>query len=119
MLHFLVHRLLQIYTLIQPNIKLSCFSPVSEDDVCKIINESPTKLYQLDPWPTFLVKNCFDILIKPITSIVNMSLSEGVFVDTFKQAIVTPLIKKPSLPRNKLKNLGPIFGLSFISKVIK
>ena len=54
--------------------KLSCFTPVSEDDVRKIINESPTKSCQLDPWPTFLVKDCLHILIKPITSIVNMYL---------------------------------------------
>ena len=35
----------------------------------------------------------------------------------FKQAIVTPLIKKPSLAKDDLKNYRPVSGLSFISKV--
>ena len=34
------------------------FSPVSEDDVHKLILNSPTKSCLSDPWPTFLVKEC-------------------------------------------------------------
>ena len=40
---------------------------------------------------------------------VNLSLTKGVFVDLFKQAIVTPLIKKPSLAKDDLKNYRPDF----------
>ena len=46
-----------------------------------------------------------------------MYLHSGVFPDEFKQAIVTPLIKKPSLCKDDLKNYRPVSGLSFISKV--
>ena len=67
------------------------------EDVRKIITASPTKSCYLDPWPTFLVKDCLDILITPIKELVNMILSSGVFPDEFKQAIVPLLIKKPSL----------------------
>ena len=73
----------------------------------------------LDPWPTFLVKECIDILLPSITRLVNCSLSEGVVPDEFKKAIVTPLIKKSSLPPNDLKNYRPVSGLGFISKLVE
>ena len=66
--------------------------------------KSPTKSCSLDPWPTFLVKECTDILLPSINRLVNCSLSEGVVPDEFKKAIVTPFIKKSLLPPNDLKN---------------
>ncbi len=102
-----------------PPPNLSSFSSVSVDDVRKTIMQSPTKSCSLDPWPTFLVKDCLDILVKPLTQIINMSLSEGVFPDQFKSAIVTPLIKKPSLDKSVLKNYRPVSGLNFVSKLIE
>ena len=50
---------------------------------------------------------------------VNLSLSHGVFPNTFKQVIITPLIKKPSLPKDDLKNYRPVSGLNFISKLME
>ena len=44
-----------------------------------------------------------------------MSLSEGCFPDSFKKAIVAPLIKKSSLPPDELKNYRPVSGLCFVS----
>ena len=73
----------------------------------------------LTPWPTFLVKDYIDILIEPISSIVNLSLSEGMVIDKFKHALVSPLIKKPSLDAEVLKNYRPVSGLNFISKTIE
>ena len=61
---------------------------------------SPTKCCSLDPIPTFLVKECFGILIQLITGMVNLSFIDGIFIDLFKQTIVMPLIKKPSLSKN-------------------
>jgi hypothetical protein len=54
------------------------FVPVSEDQTRKAINASPCKSCMLDPWPTFLVRECLDILITPKTSLIKMCLSEGV-----------------------------------------
>ena len=36
------------------------FDDVSPDDIAKVIKNSPTKSCLLDPWPTFLVKDCLD-----------------------------------------------------------
>lgn len=98
---------------------LSNFSSVEESDLYKIILNSPTKSCPLDPWPTFLVKDHLDILIKPLTQLVNLSLSDGVFPDKFKTAVITPLLKKPSLDTAVLKNYRPVSGLNFVSKVIE
>ena len=54
--------------------KITLFREVSEDDVGKIIKSSPTKSCLLDPWRTFLIKECIDILLPSITKLVNSSL---------------------------------------------
>ena len=45
----------------------SCFKQVSQEEIRKIIMKSPSKYCLLDPWPTFLVKECIDILLPSIT----------------------------------------------------
>ena len=49
-------------------------------------------------------KECIDILLPSITKLVNCSLREGLVPDGLKKAVVTPLIKKASLPVEDLKN---------------
>ena len=95
------------------------FSTVTEEEVTKIITSSPSKSCSLDPWPTFLVLDYLDILISPITSIINASLNQGKCPDFFKQAHVTPLLKKPSLDKEVFKNYRPVSNLNFISKILE
>jgi len=54
-----------------------------------------------------------------ITFIVNTSLSTGIVPHQLKQAIVTPLLKKPGLDTNDMKNFRPVSNLSFISKILE
>ena len=51
--------------------------------------------------------------------IINLSLAEGKFPDTFKIAHVTPLLKKSSLVRIELNNFRHVSGLNFVSKLIE
>ena len=44
---------------------------------------------------------------------------EGCVPDAFKSAVVTPLIKKPNLPSDDLKNYRPVSGFSYISKLVE
>ena len=46
-------------------------------------------------------------------------MREGVVPPDFKQALVTPLIKKKTLCRNEFKNYRPISNLSFLSKILE
>ena len=100
-------------------LKLTVFTQVTQDEIGKIISKSPTKSCLLDPLPTFLIKECIDILLPSITKLVNCSLRERLVPDGFKKAVVTPLIKKASLPVEDLKNYSPVYGLSFISKLVE
>ena len=77
---------------------LSSFTPVSEEDLLKILKSSLSKLCDLEPIPTSLVKECADILINPITKIVNYSIKEGSFLNCFKMAYVTPPPSKEAKP---------------------
>ena len=81
--------------------------------------KSPSKSCSLDPWPTFLVLDYLDILITPITSIINASLEQGKCPNFFKQAHVTPILKKSSLDKEILKNYTPVSNLNFISKILE
>jgi hypothetical protein len=49
---------------------------------------------------------------------VNKSLNERSVPISFKQAIVRPLLKKPGLDMNNLKNYRPVLNLPFVSKII-
>ena len=64
-------------------------------------------------------KALLDILIKPITTIINLSLESGTFPLSFKEAHVTPLLNKSHLPVNNRKNYRLVSNLSFISKIIE
>ena len=68
---------------------------------------------------TSLVKSCIDELAPSLASTVNCSLQSAAFPLTFKEAIVTPLLKKPSLDCEALKNYRPVSHLNFVSKVIE
>ena len=68
--------------------------------------------------PPFILE-CTDIPLPSLTKLVSCSLIGGCFPDTFKSTVVTPLIKKPNLPSNDLKNYCPVSGLSFISKLVE
>ena len=98
---------------------LSTFSTVTEDQVTKVITNSPSKSCSLDPWPTFLVLDYLDILIIPITAIINASLEQGKCPNFFKQTHVTPILKKPSLDKEVFKNYRPVSNLNFISKILE
>ena len=49
----------------------------------------------------------------------NTFLESGTVPSLFKNAIVTPLIKKPSLDQNVLKNYRPVSNLPFLSKILE
>ena len=64
------------------------------EEINKLIMKSKSTSSDLDPFPTSLLKDCLDVLIEPITSIINKSLQEGVFPEQFKKAYIKPLLKK-------------------------
>ena len=101
------------------SVKLNNLIPATSDKIRDVIASCPNTSYQLDPIPTWLVKQCVDQLLPLLTSIINESLTKGEFPNDFKNAIVKPLLKKLSLDKDELKNYRPVSNLHFISKVIE
>ena len=73
---------------------LKKFEPTTGDEVTKIIKKMKTKSCELDFLPTLLLKEALPYVINTITSIMNVSLEQGVFPDSWKIAIIRPLLKK-------------------------
>ena len=70
---------------------------VTDDEVRRLVLSAPCKSSDLDPVPTSLVKDCIDILVTPIASIVNLSLSAACFPSHLKSALISPQLKEPTL----------------------
>ena len=95
------------------------FCPVTETEVKQCILKSAPKTCELDSIPTPLLIECLDVLLPSITAIINSSFHTGKFPEAFKRAQVTPILKKPNLDVNEMKNYRPVSNLSFISKIIE
>jgi hypothetical protein len=98
---------------------LNQFECVSEDLVSRIICQSASKSCQLDPIPTCLLKESPAMLITAITNLINLSFENGVFPESFKKALIRPLLKKTKLDPNDLSNYRPVANLAFISKTLE
>ena len=60
----------------------SCFSEfnlLSESEVFDLITASSKKSCPLDPIPTKPLNECIDVLLPPITKIINLSLDSGYY----------------------------------------
>ena len=99
--------------------EFSEFRSVSQAEVKSIIKSSPPKSCCLDPIPTPLLVRHIDSVIEIITTIINESLQQGIVPSLFKQAVVVPLLKKPNLSPEELKNFRPVSNLPFLSKILE
>ena len=73
---------------------------------------------ELDTIPTTLLKQILPDVIGAITKIINISLTTGAFSQSWKTAVIHPLLKKVGLeliPRN----YRPVSNLCFLSKVVE
>jgi len=65
------------------------WEPVTSEDMAKLISEAPSKSCQLDTAPTWLVKQCNELLAPFIAVLFNTSLSTGCFPTKFKHTVVS------------------------------
>ena len=98
--------------------KMNCFDPLTPKEVSSTIMKCSSKYCRLDPAPTYIIKDCIDILLPSLTKIVNRSLANGKFPSCWKSSSVVPLLKKLDLDRT-LKNYRPVSNLKFVSKVVE
>jgi len=98
---------------------LNEFIDLSQEELSAIIQKSSSASCVLDPMPTSIVKNLLPTLLPIIQNIVNKSLTEKKMPTALKEAIVKPLLKKPSLDKEDFKNYRPVSNLAFLGKVIE
>lgn len=95
------------------------FSNLSENDVLGIIKSMPNKFCDLDPIPTWLLKECLTELLPVIHYIINESLMTGSFPQCLKSASIRPTLKSRDMDRDSLKSYRPVSNLSFLAKVLE
>ena len=93
---------------------LSTFMDATELEILNIIKLSPAKSCELDPLPTWLLKECIAELVATITDIVNMSLRDSLMPKSLKTLLIRPLLKQTGLDSDILKNDRPVSNLTFI-----
>ena len=82
---------------------LSFFRPSHISLIYKLLNAS-SLISPSDPVPISIFKLYSDYLCPTICNIISYSLNSGIFPSIFKQAIITPILKKPSLDLESLLN---------------
>ena len=77
--------------------QLKQFSPLKMEEVQKEIMSMKNKTCELYAIPTNLLKEILPSCTETITHIVNTSLTKGIFANSWKTAIVRPLLKNMAL----------------------
>ena len=103
--------------------KLACcmptFKSVNVEDLTKIIMKSPSKSCLLDPLPTWLLKNHLPSVMPVLCHIVNVFIETGQFSSELCKAIISLVLKKPSLDCQQLGSYRPVSNLSYLCKLIE
>ena len=82
-----------------------------------MILSTANKNCELDPILTSLLKQILPSIVGIIADIINTSLRDGIFLESFKRALVRPLLEKPNLDLLD-RNYRPVSNLSYVSKLV-
>jgi hypothetical protein len=97
---------------------LSKYNILTSEEVKKLVFDSSNKSCELDPIPTYILRDCIDEILPLLTKIVNKSLQLGSMPEKLKNAIIRPLLKKLGLTLIE-KNYRPVSNLAFLGKLIE
>ena len=94
------------------------FKQVSKIKVGEIIKELESKSsLDINGYSTILIKKVSSLILVPLTHIINLSLSTGVFPDSLKISRVCPIFKQGD--HKEMNNYRPISCLSSFSKIFE
>lgn len=103
---------------IQSNIHSIFLNPVTPQDITKIIKNLKNKnSVGHDEICTKVIKFCNEELSNPLSHIINLSISKGIFPDKLKITVVKPLFKKGN--KFDCENYRPIALVSVIAKIFE
>ena len=92
---------------------------MTSEEVEELLGAALNKTCQLDPAPTWLVKDMRRLLSPFISLLFSKSLTTGCFPQEFKEAVVRLLLKKTGLDASELKNYRPVSNLPFLSNLLE
>ena len=72
---------------------LKDFHEITEDQLIELMKDMNKTTCELDPCSSKLVYKCLDVHKGTLTTMVNISPRQGLFIQDWKLAIVKPLIK--------------------------
>ena len=90
---------------------LDAFNPLNSCDVMDAIGRLPDKSSDADPMPTSVLKQTADLLAPYLVELFNRSLVAGHFPAGYKQAFITPVVKKPGLDATSWRPLTVAMSL--------
>ncbi len=93
--------------------------PITEAEVSQLLLSSHPTTCPLDPIPSHLLQAISPSLLPALTHIISTSLLTGTFPTAFKQARVTPLLKKPKWNASLTYSYRPVSLLPFIAKMLE
>ena len=111
--------MLATFTLPPRNMTMSSFALINTEMLSKVVSQLKPSTCPLDPIPTRFFKTIFDSVSMDILSIVNHSLSSGLFPSALKTALVRPILKKNGLDPSVPSNFRPISNCPFLSKILE
>ncbi|CAJ0961643.1 unnamed protein product [Ranitomeya imitator] len=103
----------------QPSTCKTNFSTITEDRLSTLLSRSHLTTCALDPIPSHFIPNHATVFIPTLTHLFNLSLTTGVFPSSFKHALITPMLKKPSLDPSSVSSYHPISLFPYASKLLE
>ena len=104
---------------VQPNAYLDSFPQIELTELTLLITSANPTTCPLDPVPTKLLREVLTPVGTSLLNIINSSLLSGYVPQSFKVAVIKPLLKKPTLDSSILANYRPISNLPFLSKILE
>ena len=95
------------------------FRDISEEELISLVKSMSSKHCDLDPLPTWLVKECIGDLAPVLRSMVNQSLHQSSVAESLQKALVFPTIKNMYGDREALSNYRPVSNIPFLSKLLE
>ena len=92
-------------------------SPTNDDEISLIVRGLKESSAGYDDIPAKTIKRCISIVTKPLTHLVNLSLTNGYFPEELKLANVVPIFKAGEMDR--FTNLRPVSILSTLSEIFE
>lgn len=92
--------------------------PVSDTDIIKVISSlKNTSTVGYDGISTRVIKDVKEVIATPLSHIINLCISDGVFPTSLKKAVIKPIYKNND--KTDVKNYRPIAKIPVFAKVIE